>query len=236
MTPLLLLPGMMCDARLFMPQIAAFSGERAVHLAPLVRHDSVAALAGDVLAGAPPRFALAGLSMGGIVAMEVLRQAPGRVERLALMATNPRAETPEIQARREPQIERVRRGGLEMVMSEAMLPNYPATSDAAGWAPGHPLRDLCLDMARCLGPQVFERQSRALQSRPDQQETLRAARLPTLVLCGDGDRLCPPERHRLMHSLVAGSDLVMLEGVGHLVTLENPDATIAAMRRWLETP
>ncbi|MEE2951905.1 MAG: alpha/beta hydrolase [Pseudomonadota bacterium] len=234
MTPLVLLPGMMCDARLFAPQIEAFSGERCVHLAPLTARDRVEALAADVLANAPPRFALAGLSMGGIVAMEVLRQAPERVERIALIATNPRAEAQEIQDRREPQIARVLKGELEAVMNEAMLANYPAATDRAGWGADHPLRLLCLDMAKRVGAQAFERQSRALQTRPDQEETLGRAKLPALILCGDGDRLCPIERHQLMHSLIAGSELVVLKGAGHILTLERPNETNAALSRWLE--
>ena len=100
MTPLILLPGMMCDGRLFGPQIAALGQIREVRVAPISGHTSTAALAAEVLAHAPPRFALAGLSMGGIVAMEVLAQAPDRIERLALLDTNPRAELPEVQARR----------------------------------------------------------------------------------------------------------------------------------------
>ena len=110
--PLVLLPGMMCDARLFGPQIKAFGTERAIHLAPITAHDTVEALAKDVLGSAPERFALAGLSMGGIVAMEVLRQAPNRVTRLALLDTNSMAETPAAAAAREPQIVRVMAGSL----------------------------------------------------------------------------------------------------------------------------
>ena len=126
MTPLVLLPGMMCDARLFGPQMEALSSERTLHLPPLTGHDTVEALAAGALADAPSRFALAGLSMGGIVAMEVFRQAPERVDRIALLDTNPMAETEEMKARREPQIARVRQGRLMDVMREEMKPNYLA--------------------------------------------------------------------------------------------------------------
>ncbi len=229
MTPLVLLPGMMCDARLFAPQMAALSGGRALHLAPIAAHDTVVALAGDVLAHAPPRFALAGLSMGGIVAMEVLRQAPGRVERVALMDTNPRAEACEARAQRGPQIARALEGGLEGVMRDEMKPNYLADGpDRAA------ILDLCMAMAQDLGPEVFARQSRALAARPDQQATLRAWRGPTLVLMGEEDRLCPRERHELMHALVPGSHLAVIEGAGHLPTLERPERTTAELIRWLE--
>jgi pimeloyl-ACP methyl ester carboxylesterase len=226
--PLVLLPGMMCDGRLFAPQIAAL-GRRAVMVAPVTEHDSVQALAAAILAHAPPRFALAGLSMGGIVAMEVLRQAPKRVARLALLDTNPLAETPEVQARRGPQIARALAGGLGHVMRDEMKPNYLAPGTGQG-----ALLDLCLAMALDLGPQVFERQSLALRDRPDQQAVLRGFGGPALVLMGEHDRLCPRIRHDLMHALMPQSRLVIVPGAGHLPTLENPTATNVALRRWLE--
>jgi pimeloyl-ACP methyl ester carboxylesterase len=220
---------MMCDARLFGPQTAALSGRWPLHLALIGGHDTMAALATEVLANAPPRFALLGLSMGGIVAMEVLRQAPERIERLALLDTNPRAETPEVRARREPQIAKARAGGLASVIRDEMKPNYLANGQRRD-----DILDLCMAMALDLGPQVFERQSRALATRPDQQATLRAFRGPALVLMGEDDRLCPRDRHELMHALIPGSRLVVVEGAGHLPTLEQPQATTAELVRWLE--
>jgi len=228
MTPLVLLPGMMCDARLWAPQMHAL-GRRAVLHAPCTEADSMAGLAADVLAVAPRRFALAGLSMGGILAMEVLRLAPDRVERLALLDTNPRAETPEAQARREPQIARAMAGGLARVMRDEMKPNYLADGPRRG-----DILDLCMDMALALGPEVFARQSRALRDRPDQQQTLAAFSGPALVLMGAGDRLCPLDRHELMHALMPQSRLAIIDGAGHLPTLEQPEKTTAALVRWLE--
>lgn len=227
--PLVLLPGMMCDARLFTPQLAVLSRNRAVIVAPVTGADSMAALAQDVLAMAPLRFAMAGLSMGGIVAMEVARQAPERVAGLALMDTNPQAEAPEVRARRGPQIDRVRAGGLETVMRDEMKPNYLA--DGPGRAA---ILDLCMDMALGLGPEVFVRQSVALRDRPDQTGTLRGLDIPALVLCGRDDALCPLARHQLMHDLMPRSRLVVIDDAGHLPTLEQPDATGAALARWLE--
>lgn len=227
--PVVLLPGMMCDARLFAPQIAALSQRRAVQVAALVAHDSTAALAAEVLAHAPPRFALAGLSMGGIVAMEVMAQAPERVARLALLDTNPRAETPQVAARRQPQIDRALAGDLAAIMRDEMKPNYLAPGPGQG-----PILDLCMAMALDLGPQVFARQSRALRDRPDRQEVLRGVAVPTLVLCGAHDRLCPLERHELMHALIAGSRLAVIPDAGHLPTLEHPERTTAELLRWLE--
>lgn len=227
--PLVLLPGMMCDARLFAPQIAALSATRAIHVAPLTGHDTTAALAEAVLADAPPLFALAGLSMGGIVAMEIMARAPSRVARLALLDTNPRAERPEVQARRAPQIAAAERGDLARVMREEMKPNYLADG------PGQrAILDLCMEMALALGPQVFIRQSRALRDRPDRQDTLRAVTVPTLVLCGAEDRLCPLDRHVLMRDLIPGAQLAVIPGAGHLPTLEQPGRTTAALADWLD--
>ncbi len=229
MTPLVLLPGMMCDVRLFAPQIAAFSGQRAVHVAPIGGAESVAKIAEQVLVDAPPRFALAGLSMGGIVAMEVMRQAPERVERIALLDTNPKAEVDAVKAMREPQIAKARAGQFLAVMRDEMKPNYLTDGP-------HRTRilDLCMEMAEALGPDVFVRQSRALQTRPDQQDTLRHITCPALVLCGRDDALCPVHRHELMASLIPHATLHIIENAGHLPTLEQPDKTTDALRRWLE--
>lgn len=228
MTPLVLLPGMMCDARLFAPQVGALSADRAVMVVPIAGADRVEALAAGVLAHAPPRFALAGLSMGGIVAMEILRQAPGRVDRIALLDTNPLAEAEAVKARRIPQMDKVAAGQLMAVMRDELKPNY--LTDGPRRAE---ILDLCMSMAEALGPEVFHRQSRALMHRPDQSETLRDARIPALVLCGEDDALCPIARHELMHSLMPGSTLTVIREAGHLPTLEQPEVTTAALRSWL---
>lgn len=226
--PLLFLPGMMCDARLYGPQIAAFSASHTVMVAPFGQHETVAGIAAEVLAHAPPRFALAGLSMGGIVAMEVIRQAPERITRLALLDTNPKAEAPAIAARREPQIEKVRKGGLRTVMRDEIKPHYLTDGPNTG-----AILDLCMAMAETVGPDAFVAQSRALQSRPDQQETLRRVNVPTLILCGEDDALCPLHRHTLMHELVPGATLTVIKDAGHLPVLEQPDATNEALSTWL---
>jgi pimeloyl-ACP methyl ester carboxylesterase len=230
MTPLVLLPGMMCDARLWAPQMAALGRRTVIHGA-LTEADTVGALAASVLAAAPPRFALAGLSMGGIVAMEIVRQAPDRVERLALLDTNPLAEAPEVRARRAPQIAKARAGLLREVMRDEMKPNYLAEGPEKAR-----ILDLCMDMALALGPEVFDRQSRALAARPDQQETLRAYGGPALVLMGAADRLCPRDRHELMHALLPRSRLVVIDAAAHLPTLEQPERTTDELLSWLSEP
>jgi pimeloyl-ACP methyl ester carboxylesterase len=228
MLPLVLIPGMMCDARMWGGIPAALHPCPVAHAIP-TEADTMAELARILLRRAPRRFALAGLSMGGVLAMEVLAQAPERVERLALLDTNPRAELPEIQANREPQIARALNGGLALVMRDEMKPNYLARG------PGNKaVLDLCLDMAMSLGPEVFARQSRALRDREDRQATLSAFKGPALVLMGAEDRLCPRDRHELMHALMPQSRLVIVDGAGHLPTLERPIETTAALRRWLE--
>jgi pimeloyl-ACP methyl ester carboxylesterase len=217
---------MMCDARMWGGIPAGLHPRPLAHALPL-GGETMADIAARVLADAPPRFALAGLSLGGIVAMEVLAQAPDRVERLALLDTNPLAEAPEVRARRQGQIGRALSGDLDGVMRDEMKPNYLADpTDKA-------LLDLCLDMARALGPQVFRRQSLALRDRPDQTATLAAYRGPALVLMGEHDRPCPRDRHDLMHRLMPGSRLVIVPGAGHLTPLEQPAATLAALKEWL---
>lgn len=226
MTPLVLIPGMMCDARMW-GGIDATLGIPVLHHLP-TQAETMSALAQLFLAEAPPHFALAGLSMGGILAMEILRQAPERVSRLALLDTNPRAETLEVQARRAPQIARALGGKLESVMRDEMKPNYlaPGPGKAA-------ILDLCMDMALSLGPEVFARQSRALRDRPDQQATLAAFTGPALVLMGAADSLCPLDRHQLMHQLLPQSRLQIIDGAAHLPPLERPTETAAALRDWL---
>ena len=124
MTPLVLLPGMMCDERLFAPQISELSKQREVHFVQISDYETISELAADVLNNAPPVFALAGLSMGGIVAMEIVSQAPERVERLALLDTNPLAELPDVLKRRGPQIDAIKNGQLKEIIRDEMKPNY----------------------------------------------------------------------------------------------------------------
>ena len=218
---LVLLPGMMCDERLFqdMPNRICLS---------ISQHDTVEAMAADVLSKAPDSFALGGLSMGGIVAMEVIAQAPDRVTKLALMDTNVEAESDRVKAMRAPQMDKVRAGQLEGVMRDEMKPYYLADGPDQ-----KQVLDLCMDMAMALGPEVFLRQSSALMSRPDQKDTLSRWTKPTLILTGAEDRLCPMHRHRLMADLMPQADLVVIDGAGHLPTLERPDPTRAALMRWL---
>jgi pimeloyl-ACP methyl ester carboxylesterase len=230
MTPLILLPGMMCDARLFEPQIAGLAGLRPIISAPIPEHANMTAGAQDFLSWAPPKFALAGLSMGGILAMEILRQAPDRVQGLALMDTNHLPETEQVKLNRKPQITAVLEGNLVRVMRDEMKPNYLTNGPNRA-----AILELCMAMAKDLGPNIFVSQSKALRDRIDQTDTLRSFVGPTLILCGRDDVLCPVARHQLMNKLMPQSILKIIENAGHLPTLEQPDQTTAALSQWMES-
>jgi pimeloyl-ACP methyl ester carboxylesterase len=227
--PLVLLPGMMCDGRLFAPQIAAFSAQRPVMVMTPSGETTMTGLANRVLEVTPPTFALAGLSMGGIIAMEIIRLAPDRVTRLALLDTNPLPDPPEKAASRLAQVNSIKTGELRRVMRDEMKPNYLADG---------PMKvqvlDLCMEMAETLGAKAFADQTAAIRNRPDQCETLRKISVPTLVLCGKDDTLCPIERHRLMHDLISNSILEIIPQAGHLPTLEQPQLTNKALNEWLK--
>lgn len=229
---LVLVPGTLCDERLFAPQIAGLRDLASITVADLSRDDAIGAMAERILRSAPPRFALAGLSMGGIVAMEVVRIAAHRVERLGLMDTNPAADTEERRAGRDRHLARMRICGVERVMIEDIRPTYLASGNEADAE----MLDTILAMAVRLGPDVFARQSRALAGRIDQTNTLRRTTCPSLVLCGACDRICPAGQHEDMARLLGNADCVVIERAGHLPTLERPEAVTASLRRWLVTP
>lgn len=226
---LLLLPGMMCDGRLFSQQIAAFSSNRPIMVAPLIGADNFTDMAAQILENAPAKFALAGLSMGGIAAMEIMRLAPHRVTRLALLDTNHLPDSPERKAGRDVQIAKARSGGLYDIMRDEMKPNYladgPKRTD---------ILKLCMEMANTLGPDVFVSQSRALKSRRNQSETLKNVKVPSLILCGREDTLCPIEKHEIIQKLITGAELSVIEDAGHLPVLEKPTKTNKALQNWLE--
>ncbi len=229
--PLVLLPGMMCDARLFAAQLADLGRDRAVMVAPITGGESIGDIAEALLPQLPARFALAGLSMGGIVAMEILRRAPDRVTRLCLMDTNALAETPASAAAYEPWIIGAKAGRLEEILRQVMRPEFLAPG------PGRvEVLNSFLQMAMDLGPEVFIRQVRALQKRSDQQPTLRKCRCPVLVMCGELDGLTPLKRHVFMADLIPYAQLKVIPDAGHLPVLEQPEAVNAALRDWLKQP
>lgn len=219
----------MCDGRLFAQQIASIERYRPVMVADLSRDETIEAIAARLLAAAPPRFYLAGLSMGGIVALEVFRQDRTRVAGLALLDTTPLADAPEKRPVREDQIARVRAGALAQVMAEEMKPAYlaaPARCNAAL------LLEIRL-MAEALGPVVFERQSRALMARRDNRDLLPAIACPTEVVCGEDDTLCPPQLHSDMAARIRGARLTILPACGHLSSMERPAEVTGILERGL---
>lgn len=222
---ILLLPGMMCDARLWHFQAAALP--QPVFHAETTRADNFPTMAEQVLAVSPQRFALAGLSMGGILAFEIWRQAPERVTHMALLDTNPHAEIPERKALRPQQIETALAGGLRELAIESLKPLYLAEAhrDNEG------LLGTILDMALDLGPEVFRRQSLALRDRVDSVPTLATIDCPAVVICGDEDTLCPIEYHRLMAEKIPRARLVVVENCGHLSSLEQPEVVTEELRQ-----
>lgn len=227
--PLVLLPGLMCDARLYRPQIEVFSQTRPVTVAPISAGERIEEIASGILDQLPHRFALAGLSMGGVVALELIRRAPERVSRLCLMATDAQADTPQMAASREDLIIGAQGGRLEEVMRKLV------GSDTLAPGPQRiPILNGLLAMAQDLGVETFVRQMRALQRRPDQQAALRRIKVPTLVLCGAHDTLTPVKRHSFMAELIPGAELLVIEKAGHLPTLETPDLVNEALQTWLD--
>lgn len=228
-TCLLLLPGMMCDARLWKAQVEEFSNEYQIILGDISQGVDIATIAMQVLDQAPSSFALAGLSMGGIVAMEMWRQAPDRIERLALLDTNFRADTDERRKIRDRQIVEVRQGSLGFILRDELKPNYLAACHRRKTC----LLDEVFDMGMSLGEVVFERQSLALRDRPDSTATLADIGCPSLVLCGEEDSLCPPALHREMAAMIPGATLAIISDCGHLSTMEQPLAVNRALHNWL---
>ena len=227
MTPLVLIPGFMCDGRLFEPQIRGLHKTHDVTIA-IPTQPNLSDMAAHILRASPATFALGGLSMGGIVAMEMLRQAPERITHLALMDTTPLADAPANYEVRTRQIADVHKGHLETIMRDELKPAYLVDSPRKST-----IMDTCMAMAKSLGPDVFEAQSLALRDRDDLQASLANAPEDTLILHGAEDRLCPPERHHLMHRLAPHATLVAIENAGHLPTLEAPFSTTQAIQNWL---
>lgn len=230
---LVLLPGMMCDARLFAHQVRAFESEYNVVVGALGNASTITKIAMQVLQAVPEGpLNVAGLSMGGIVCMELARLEPERLQRLALLDTNHLADTPDRIVVRNTQIDKIRAGRLHDVIVDEMKPTYLAQQHRSD----KDLLTLLIDMAMELGSEVFVRQSLALRDRPDQVDTLKSIKAPTLVLCGKEDTLCPYSRHEAMSALIDGSQLVSIPGAGHITPLENPAAVNNALADWLRRP
>jgi len=228
-TPVVFFPGLLCDAQLWQPQVVGLAPGISPWVADFTRDDSITGMAKRALAEAPfSKFALAGLSMGGYVALEVMRQAPERVERLALLDTQALPESAEARERRLALIALAEQGKF-MTVAERLLPlQLPASRlrDA-------PLVDLIKDMAKNIGKDAFLRQQKAIMERPDSRDSLWRIRCPTLVLCGEEDQLTPRKRHEEIAAAIGGSKLAVLPGCGHMSPLEKPLEVNRALSAWL---
>jgi pimeloyl-ACP methyl ester carboxylesterase len=224
---LVFLPGLLCDARLWRDQAEGLSDLAEPLIADLTLDDSVAAMAARVLAAAPERFALAGLSMGGYVAFEILRQAPQRVERLALLATSAAPDTPARAENRRRAMAALEVGRF-LGVTQRMLPQLLHASRL-----DDPLGAEVKAMAGRVGGPAFLRQQRAILGRPDSCPLLPSIAMPTLVAVGDSDALTPPAESQAINAAIPGSRLHVFEACGHLPAMERPDETTALLRSWL---
>ena len=226
--PLLLLPGLLSDGALWRAQVDGLADVAAPVIPDLSQDDSIAGMARRALAAAPPRFALAGLSMGGYVALEIMRQAPERVTRLALLGTSARTDTPEQAERRREAIRTAEEGAFDGV-ADRMLPNllHPDRLSDEG------LVSAIRAMAERLGKDGFLRKQRAIMGRIDSRSHLPRIACPTLVLCGREDASSPLFLHEEMASFVPGARLEVVECCGHMSAMERPAEVTAALRRWL---
>lgn len=234
-TTLILIPGLLCDATVWRSQCAALADLADVRVAEHGMHDSLPAIARSILASAPPRFAVAGHSMGGRIALEIYRAAPDRVTGIALMDTGfqpfPGGEAGKHEAAgRQRLLDIARREGMRAMAQE--------------WVQGmvHPARrgdrlliDGILDMLESKTPELYAAQIRALLARPDAGPVFATIRCPALVLCGREDSWSPVARHREIAAAIPGSTFVGIPDCGHMCTLERPEAVNDAMRRWLQT-
>jgi len=226
---LVLIPGLLCDGLLWRHQIAALSDLADCWVADHTRSDSMSGIAADVLRDAPSeRFALAGLSMGGYVALEVMRQAARRVSRLALLDTSARADALDQSQRRLALVSLARRGRF-LGVTEALVPLFLLPAHVAD----RELVSTVIKMAKNTGVGAFIRQEQAIMGRADSVPLLPGIRCPTLVLCGRQDTVTPVEHHEEIAGRIAGSRLEIVEDCGHLSTLECPAEVSAALRRWL---
>lgn len=227
--PLVLVPGLSCNAALYASQWPALADGRPIFVADHARDETLSAIVQRLLAAAPPRFALCGLSMGGYIAFELLRQAPERVTRLALLDTSARPATPETNLPREQMIALAEKGAFDNVTT-LLWQKLVAPARLAD----EPLRLLVRRMADEVGVDGFVRQQKAIMQRPDSRPVLAGLSIPVLVLVGAEDEITPVAEARDMAGLAgARARLAIVPGCGHLSTLEAPEAVTAELLRWL---
>jgi pimeloyl-ACP methyl ester carboxylesterase len=227
--PILLVPGLVSSPRIYAPVMPALWRHGPVTVANHIRDDNIGTIARRILAEAPPRFALAGHSMGGYIAFEIMRQAPERVARLALINTQARPDTAEATERRRGMMARAQAGGYRDMLDE-LFPGlvHPSRHEDAS------LRQLVYDMAEDVGVEGFIRQQTAVIGRVDSRPTLAWIKCPTLVLSGDQDNTIPNSLSMEIASNIPDAKLVILPHCGHMSQAEQPQATAAALVEWLQ--
>lgn len=226
----MLVPGLLCSAEVFAPQVAALWPYGPVTVASTLEGATMEEMAAAILAGAPPRFALAGISMGGYLCFEILRRAPERVVKLALIDTTARPDTPEQTANRRALVAQARAGDFEGVAMRSLTALlHPARQDDGV------LRATNARMARAVGVEGFARQQEAILGRPDSRPSLAAIKAPTLIVVGEQDAVTPPDRAEEMAREIAGSRVVVAAECGHLSTLEQPQAVNQALIEWINS-
>ena len=228
--PLLFVPGLLCSARLFDAQIAALAPANEIEVADHTTADTMTDVAQAILAQAPEAFTLIGLSMGGYISFEILRQAPERVRRVALLDTQARADTDDIIAHRRRLLDVADRDGAVAVQRE-LLPRL-IRQDRIG---EQPLTSEILTMAEEVGEAGFRNQTHAIMGRPDSRDMLGTIACPTLIIVGDQDILTPPDRSREMADRIEGAELRIIRDCGHLSTMEAPDAVNRILMDWLQS-
>lgn len=230
--PLVLLPGTLCDGRIWLAHAAALSRRREVIVPQIGLEASLSGEAGRLLATLPRRFALGGFSLGGILAFELVRQARKRVAGLCIVSSTARADAPRNLTLRRQQLERFEAGDVQALMEQEMLPGYfHPGADAERrqrWS------ELVLSMALETPAVVFRNQVRYAISRPDSTPTLAAMQVPVQVQCGEHDVLCPPQRQAEMVFVRSGCSLVKIPDCGHFLPIEAERSSIISMEKWLD--
>ena len=228
MTRAVFVPGLLCTGELYSPQIEVLAGLDAM-VGDHQSHESISDIAAGILTSAPDRFVLVGLSMGGYISFEILRQAAERVQALILLDTGARPDAPEKSDDRMRLIGLAEQQGITAVVDE-LTPHFLARRHLGR----DDLKLIIARMGRETGPQAFARQQKAIMGRADSRPTLAAITCPTLVVVGDEDTLTPPELAKEIADGIGGSRLEIIPECGHLATLEQPGAVTAAIKSFLE--
>ncbi len=227
--PILLIPGLNCTAEIYLRQLPAVWAFGPTSIANHQPGNSMREIAGHILADAPPRFALVGFSMGGYIAFEILRQAPERVVKLALLDTSARPDSDEATRKRRATIALTEQGKFRLAITQnfpnAVHPDH--AEDAA-------LRALHIGMAMASGPEVYKRHQVAIIERPDSRPDLAAIGVPTLVVVGEADAITPPDAAREIADGISGARLVVVRKAGHMALAEQPDVVTSALAEWLK--